>query len=202
MNIFILDEQPQKAAEYHCNKHVVKMILEAGQMLCAAHWMSWLEHFNKNRTDFRLMRDVKQFLKDNVPKEKQPAWGITHVNHPCTVWTRQSLKNYNWHLALMSCLLSEYTKRYSKVHKSTTVYQWLLDNNPMSFPTNIKTPFPICMKDEYKVGNDPIQSYRKYYIKDKVRFAKWEPRAKTPDWFTKGIKHDAGRIEKTSSHKN
>ena len=49
------------------------------------------------------------------------------------------------------------------------------------------------MKEEYKVGDDPIQSYRKYYIKDKVRFAKWEPRAKTPDWFLQGVANESGR---------
>ena len=187
MNIFVLDELPHKAAEYHCNKHVVKMILEAGQMLCAAHWMSWLDKFGKTRSNFKLMRDVKQFLKDNVPKEKQPAWGITHINHPCTIWTRQSLENYNWHLELMACLLWEYTRRYNKTHKSEELYQWLLHNTPLCFPQQGRTPFPICMKEEYKVGNDPIQSYRNYYIKDKVRFAKWEPRAKTPEWFLKKV---------------
>jgi len=30
MNIFVLDYNPKKAAEYHCDKHVVKMILENG----------------------------------------------------------------------------------------------------------------------------------------------------------------------------
>jgi hypothetical protein len=39
------------------------------------------------------------------------------------------------------------------------------------------------MKEEYKVDNDPIKSYRNYYIKDKVRFAKWEPHAETPKWY-------------------
>lgn len=29
MNIFYLDKDPKTAAEFHCNKHVVKMILEA-----------------------------------------------------------------------------------------------------------------------------------------------------------------------------
>jgi hypothetical protein len=28
MNIFYLDKDPKKAAEYSCDKHVVKMILE------------------------------------------------------------------------------------------------------------------------------------------------------------------------------
>ena len=34
MNIFVLDNDPRRAAEYHCDKHVVKMILESAQMLC------------------------------------------------------------------------------------------------------------------------------------------------------------------------
>ena len=33
MNIFVLDENPSLAAKYHCDKHVVKMILESAQML-------------------------------------------------------------------------------------------------------------------------------------------------------------------------
>ena len=33
MNIFILDKDPAKAARYHCDKHVSKMILESAQML-------------------------------------------------------------------------------------------------------------------------------------------------------------------------
>ena len=37
MNIFYLDKCPKKAARLQYNKHVVKMILESAQMLCAAH---------------------------------------------------------------------------------------------------------------------------------------------------------------------
>lgn len=33
MNIFVLDFDPRKAAEYHCDRHVPKMILESTQML-------------------------------------------------------------------------------------------------------------------------------------------------------------------------
>jgi hypothetical protein len=36
MNIFFLDKNPQKAAEYLCDKHVPKMLLESSQMLCTA----------------------------------------------------------------------------------------------------------------------------------------------------------------------
>ena len=37
MNIFYLDEKPMTAARMHCDKHVVKMILESAQMLSTAH---------------------------------------------------------------------------------------------------------------------------------------------------------------------
>ena len=36
MNIFILNEDPEIAAQELCDKHVVKMILETAQMLCSA----------------------------------------------------------------------------------------------------------------------------------------------------------------------
>ena len=37
MNIFVLDRNPEIAAQQQCDKHVVKMILESAQMLCTAH---------------------------------------------------------------------------------------------------------------------------------------------------------------------
>ena len=37
MNIFYLDKRPDDAAEMHCDKHCVKMILEYAQMLSTAH---------------------------------------------------------------------------------------------------------------------------------------------------------------------
>ena len=37
MNIFFLHPDPLTAAEMHCDKHCVKMILETAQMLCTAH---------------------------------------------------------------------------------------------------------------------------------------------------------------------
>ena len=36
MNIFILDRDVTMCARYHCDQHVVKMILESVQLLCTA----------------------------------------------------------------------------------------------------------------------------------------------------------------------
>ena len=188
MNIFILDEDPVKAAEYHCNKHVVKMILECGQMLCASHWLHLIKnHYKGKMSDFKRVRDLQAWLLENTPQKEQPPWKLSHVRHPCTAWTNQSLGNYMWHWNLGMSLCKEYTARYDKkVHKSETVLKWLGDNRP-KFNEVEMTPFAICMKEEYKVENDPVQSYRNYYIQDKVRFAKWEPRSTMPQWFKRGI---------------
>ena len=37
MNIFVLDTNPKICAQYHVDKHVVKMILELAQILSTAH---------------------------------------------------------------------------------------------------------------------------------------------------------------------
>jgi hypothetical protein len=37
MNIFYLDEDPKICAQYHCDKHVVKMIIEYAQLFSTAH---------------------------------------------------------------------------------------------------------------------------------------------------------------------
>ena len=181
MNIFILDTDPSVAASYHCDKHVCKMILESGQMLCTAHWIMWLKKLGKDRSNFRLVRDMQSYLYKNIPKEKQPPWKLTHMNHPCSIWTRESIENYRWHLELMKNLLVEFDNRYEKSHKSWAVHQWLEKNLPPGLPSG-QTPFPICMKEEYKISKDPVDCYREYYIKDKVRFAKWK-KGNIPQWW-------------------
>lgn len=37
MNIFVLDEDPSVAAQYHADIHINKMILESAQMLCTVY---------------------------------------------------------------------------------------------------------------------------------------------------------------------
>ena len=187
MNIFVLDHDPKTAASYHCNKHVVKMILEAGQMLCAAHWLHLLKNYYKGDiSDFNRVRDIQSWLIDNTHPLEQPPWKLSHMRHPCTLWTNDSLSNYNWHWDLGVALCKEYTSRYQKTHKSEAVLDWLGKNKPRLMIDKGLTPFAVCMKEEYKVPNDPVQSYRNYYIQDKVRFAKWEPRSTMPDWFKEG----------------
>lgn len=182
MNLFVLDTDPDVAAFYHCDKHVLKMIIETGQLLCTAHWVLWLKHLGKNRDDFRLLRDVNDFLLQNIPVDEQPPWKMTHINHPCAIWVRETVSNYSWALRLMKALLLQYKIRYKKAHKSQAVYRWLHQNIPPGIKDESLTDFPICMPEDCKVNEDPVLSYQKYYLEKKSYMAKWKT-GKVPPWW-------------------
>jgi hypothetical protein len=40
MNIFYLDDNLELNAEYHVDKHCIKMIVEQTQLLCSVHWLN------------------------------------------------------------------------------------------------------------------------------------------------------------------
>jgi len=183
MNIFVLAKDPQEAARYHCNKHVVKMILESAQMMCAAHWTHLLKDNNLALSDFKRIRDAQQWLYENTDSSFHPPWKLSHSRHPCTVWTSENVANYMWHSRLGFALLHEYTRRYEKVHKSQVVHEWLRENLPIGLADGNITDHPLCMPDECKVSGDAVESYRNYYKKYKKRLAVWEPRSITPEWF-------------------
>ena len=130
MNIFVLHADPQIAAQHHCDKHVVKMILETAQMLCSA------QH-----------------------RYGSPApYKAAYVNHPCTKWAGDSKANYLWLVALGLALGKEYTERYGKIHKSIAVIQQVA-TPPDSMPDAGLTTFAQAMPEQYK-DYDPVTAYR------------------------------------------
>lgn len=184
MNIFILSEDPVEAARQHCDKHCVKMILENAQMLSTAHWCSWQAKLEINN---KKLKETKFMLRQVVPSHLQPQYSMTHVNHPCTVWVRETEENYNWTCIHAKELCAEYTRRYKKVHKSESVIDWLVENKPCYFPKNsCLTEFAQAMPDIYKVKGNAVQAYRNYYIGEKAKFAKWKY-SQTPEWWPKHL---------------
>lgn len=155
MNIFILDKDVKKCAQYHCDKHVVKQILETAQLLCGAHHMT-------NQSN------------DQVP------YKLSHKNHPCAIWARESMNNYLYLCELGLALCDEYTHRYGKRHKSLEVILWCIGNRP-NIPDKGLTEFAKAMPDEFKVKS-VVESYRNYYRGAKKEFATWKMR-ETPTWF-------------------
>ena len=153
MNIFILDSNQELCAQYHCDKHVSKMILETAQI------MSTVMH------------------KKNVKGPYLP----THSKHPCVLWAEESISNYRWLGELGYELNKEYMFRYNKKspHASKKIIATCMD---FKFSDKGITNFPQAMPNKYKVSGDAIKAYREFYKGEKAHFAKWTKRS-IPDWF-------------------
>ena len=147
MNIFYLDKDPKLAAIYQYNKHVVKMILESAQMLCTAH---------------HCYGSAEQ--KANVPYKQ------AHLNHPSTIWARQSKSTYMWLYDHMMALGTEYYVRYGKTHLTITKCKEFLATPPKHIQGDEWSQPPQAMPDEYK-HKDSIIAYWQYYINDKSHIA-------------------------------
>lgn len=155
MNIFYLDRDPVKCASYHCDKHVVKMVLETAQLLSTAH------------------RELGSDVADKCYRK-------THVNHPSAIWVRSSDKHYRWAWRLFIHLNGEYLDRYNRVHLSWSKMYNVLKTTPITIPYQGWIDPPQCMPNAYK-QEDTVEAYRTYYKNDKP-FAAWN-HSDSPDWF-------------------
>lgn len=173
MNIFILDNDPVESARMMCDKHVIKMILESCQLLSTAH------HVLDGKEV--IVASDKRKYKTYVCELKNIC-KATMINHPCTIWTRQSRKNYLWVWCHANALCNEYTQRYGKTHAMEVMLRESLYNPPQNLKVKPLTPFPQAMPDQYK-NVDAVVAYRQYYIGEKIRFAKWK-NSIAPKWFT------------------
>lgn len=163
MNIFVLDYDPQTAAEYMCDKHVPKMIVETFQMMGSA-----------------VRRHGGQDHEMPLTNNGKPLIG-GYRHHPCTVWCGDNRSNFYW-LGLHGLgICNEFINRFGKTHSCHSKIDHLLDMCD-KLPSGNMTPFAQAMPDEYRDSN-AVSAYRKYYKAEKATFAKWEKGRLAPDWW-------------------
>lgn len=169
MQIFVVEECPQKAAKSLCDKHVLSQIGETAEMLALAH--------------LRNQEPLPPFARLKVRKH--------HLNHPCVKWVSLTLGNYKWAADLGTALLDEYTHRYGKEHAYfLDIYRMacsppfkLLDSSlpetqhPLVVPANYRMAMPATYQASI------VLSYRIYYhIKAAYMPMRWT-RRRRPKWF-------------------
>lgn len=181
MNIFFLDKNVKRCAQYHVDKHVVKMILEYSQILSTAHRV----------LDGELITETVNVKNSNKTRRRKTykldscmdaiLYRATHINHPCVKWTMESDKNYIWLYWLLESLHAEYTYRYNRCHKSIALLSSLekLPNNIRKTYKN--TPVALAMPEEFKC-NEATEAYRQYYMHGKRHLANWKNRS-IPSWY-------------------
>jgi hypothetical protein len=177
MNIFYLHPTAKTCAEYHNDKHVVKMVIEYAQLLSTAHRILDGEEYTDLTANNRKIKRWR--LHDD---REQTLMKASHINHPSNVWARANHLNYKWLYELWYHLLDEYTYRYEKVHACARLKDVLAktpDNIPLGLCESGPTP---AMPDDVKIPNNSLASYRNYYTKNKTHLAKWKKRP-VPEWY-------------------
>lgn len=153
MNIFYLDDNPVICAQYHCDIHCNKMLIESVQLLS----------------------NTLNFYGYIAP------YKMTHKNHPCSVWVRTSLDNYQWLWHLANSLGLEFLARYKHTHKCFNILQTDIPIIIKELPKIGITKRPNCTP--YKEMPNILGAYRRYYIKEKSKFAKWNKLNNVPEWY-------------------
>ena len=186
MNIFALSESPSQSAIEMLDKHIVKMPTETCQMLHTnILYMEYIEKHGKEPT----LNELKVFHWHNDSPLMKPAM----LNHPSTIWARQSFENLQWLFEHGLHLCEEYTRRYGKEHgshiriKDCYIYDDIVLQH--KYPVKGLTPVTIAMLDKYRLPQEKhtwdfvIRSYRHYYLEGKWEFATWK--TKSPEWWPK-----------------
>jgi len=175
MNIFVLDEDIKKCAEYHYNVHSYKMIVEYAQLLSSVYY------FTEDKNNIVPVYGMDGFLLKNkiiVDNKEFQIYQLTHKNHPCAVWVRESLSNWLWLKKLGLALYQEYKYRYEKdIHLSGEI----IENLQIPSLKDIgMTKHPQAMPMEY-MELDVVKAYRNYYRHAKKNLLKYTKR-EVPSW--------------------
>ena len=193
MNLFVLHLDPKLAAQFHADKHVVKMLLEACQLLYGVHWVVAYPELLNYTYSVKLSQEQKKLsipesLQDapaSHTRPDEPGFRPVHLHHPCAKWVRESQGNYFWACQLALALADEYMYRFgernAKVHSCQKHAQWLLDHIP-DLASLDQTEFVQAMYPEYK-KEDAVEAYRAYYRGSKgERGLLQYTRREIPDW--------------------
>lgn len=182
MNLFYLDDDLDLNAEYHIDKHVVKMPTEVAQMMTTTIWVDKLIGFvprSLNRDELGILNAAKA-KEPSIDERTFTRFLPAMPNHPCSIWIRSSVANYEWAYGYAHALNSEWQYRYGHIHdhKSFTAIQRLPE--PARLSGGAITDRPLCVI--HKLEGDPIRSYRNYYINEKASIASWKHRSPPPWW--------------------
>lgn len=158
MNLYILDDDINKIAEYYCDAHVNSMILLNVEMLSA---------INK-KFGYQAVYKVSSITKK--------------ANNKIIEWMSESLGNYVFVRRLTFLLNKEYNKRFDKNNHKSYVGMVSMPILPTYCFKNMKmTPFVFEMPDKFKIQNDIVASYRNFYFNHKREMKTWK--LGEPDWW-------------------
>jgi len=169
VNFFYLDKDPNKCAQYYCNKHVLKIPIEIAQILSKIH------HGLETGINY-----CKIYKNSVVVKNTLGPY----------CWIKESYDNYIWTSKLGLALINEYKLRYNKdTHKSEAILQYLANNPPKLPKIGIPRFRGTNKYDMFQyISKDPIICARYNYSEMKCVNDKWDIHG-PPNWYIETRKY-------------
>ncbi len=195
MNIFILSWCVEECAQFHFDRHVVKMILELAQILSTVHHILY---------DVAIPKEIQENIYKPISKK-----------HPCCIWVSEHIHNYRYTAELGLALCKEYSFRYEgKSHKTEKVLTFLKENEPalhlfasagaqsvnLIGPRKVTEPMQ-AMPVRFRVRDDVISSYMQYYHADSKAYLRSWKKRQVPWWFDERVVLRTPEEELTSKTK-
>ena len=139
MNIFALSRCPMQSAWWLDDIRKNKMILESAQMLSTA-------------------------VRVLSPDTDLSMYKVAYLNHPCTIWARQSRDNFKWLLSHMSHLWLQKGGEHGSARLIPQLDEY---SSTGYFPNEELTPFANCARNlergvDYSEHADTHEAYRLY----------------------------------------
>ena len=139
MNIFALSRFPMQSAWWLDDIRKNKMILESAQMLSTA-------------------------VRVLSPDTDLSVYKVAYLNHPCTIWARQSRDNFKWLLSHMSHLWLQKGGEHGSARLIPQLDEY---SSTGYFPNEELTPFANCARNlergvDYSEHADTHEAYRLY----------------------------------------
>ena len=139
MNIFALSRCPMQSAWWLDDIRKNKMILESAQMLSTA-------------------------VRVLSPDTDLQVYKVAYLNHPCTIWARQSRDNFKWLLSHMSHLWLQKGGEHGSARLIPQLDEY---SSTGYFPNEELTPFANCARNlergvDYSEHTDTHEAYRLY----------------------------------------
>lgn len=132
MNLFVTSMDPEECARNLDDKRVGKLLMEANQMMSLAIKVHWPD-------------DDGSHVFWETSTELTSGW--SHLNHPVSVWVRQTRSNFEWTLAHAKALASEFKHRYGRDHASALRLEFM-ERHSSCVPTGDVLPFQNSARHE------------------------------------------------------
>lgn len=142
MNIIVFDNDPWQSALWLDDVRKNKFILEAAQMMSTA-------------------------IRYNDPFTTMSVYKASYVNHPCSIWVRQSRENFGWCLSWMKALGEQKGGNHKSLNLVPLFEEYYASG---AFNKTELTPFANCARNkergvDFSSVHDVPYAYKLYMRK-------------------------------------